>query len=335
VKWRVQQLAVLTAMTLTAVAAASSPQHTPARCEAHRLSMACVYAIVAYGEDEGALPHVLDEALDEVDRIDRLMSHYRPQSLLSRLNRDAAHGPVVVDQELFDFLTVAMHFSRESEGAFDVTVGPLMKAWGFFNGDGRVPDNRELAAIRGRIGYQHVILDPAARSVQFDTPGVELDLGGIAKGYAVDRVVALLKHHGVTAALVSAGGSTVYALGRPPDLEGWDVNVQDPLNATKIAFTTRLRDRALSVAGRSEKSFEVGGVQYSHIMDPRSRRPVQGVLSVAVVTDTGTNGDALDDALFVLGVEKSRTYLTKYPGTDASFMVPDRSRGWRLVPLNH
>ena len=297
------------------------------------MSMACAYAIVAYGDDAGALPRILEAALDEVDRIDRLMSHYKPESPLSRLNRDAAAGPVVVTPELFDFIAECLRYSRDSDGAFDITVGPLMKTWGFFRGGGRLPSAQEVEDVRGRIGYAHVVLDARARTIRFDRPGIELDLGGIAKGYAVDRVVDLLRREHVAAALVSAGGSTIYALGAPPGRDAWDVDIQDPVDSDRIALTVPLKDRALSVSGRSEKSFERDGVVYSHIMDPRTARPVQGILGVAVLTSTGTAGDALDDALFVQGVERSRAYLQRLPATEAIFFLPADGRPWKMMRL--
>jgi len=297
------------------------------------MSMACAYAIVAYGDDAGALPRILEAAFDEVDRIDRLMSHYKPESPLSRLNRDAAAGPVVVTPELFDFIAECLRYSRDSDGAFDITVGPLMKTWGFFRGGGRLPSAQEVEDVRARIGYAHVVLDARARTIRFDRPGIELDLGGIAKGYAVDRVVDLLRREHVAAALISAGGSTIYALGAPPGRDAWDVDIQDPLDSGRIALTVPLRDRALSVAGRAEKSFERDGVVYSHIMDPRTARPVQGILGVAVLTSTGTAGDALDDALFVQGVERSRAYLRRLPATEAIFFLPEDGRPWKMVRL--
>ena len=299
--------------------------------EATRLSMACVYAIDAYGPDAAALPVILDDAFDEVDRIDRLMSHYKADSPLSRINREAARHPVTVEPELFDFIADAMRYNRESGGAFDITVGPLMKAWGFFGGEGRMPSGDELAAARRHVGGGHVILNPDQKTIAFDEPGVELDLGGIAKGYAVDRVIALLKQRPISAALVSSGGSTIYGLGAPPGRGGWEVKIQDPVDSRKTALTVTLKDRALSVAGRSEKSFESGGVRYSHIMDPRTGWPVQGVLTVAVLTSNGTAGDALDDAFFVMGPERSRAYLNTLPGTEALFFLPDATRGWKIV----
>ena len=299
--------------------------------EASRISMACEYAIEAYGPDADRLPRIVDEAFDEVDRIDRLMSHYKPDSPLSRINREAAQHPVAVEPELFDFIAAAMRYHHASGGAFDITVGPLMKAWGFFRGEGRVPSDDELAAARHHVGGAHVMLNPISKTIGFDEPGVELDLGGIAKGYAVDRVVDVLRRREIAAALVSAGGSTIYGLGAPPGRDGWDVTIQDPIDRRKIALTVHLKDGALSIAGSSEKSFEAGGLTYSHIMDPRSGRPVQGVLSVAVLSSTGTAGDALDDAFFVLGPEGSRAYLSQLRDTEAFFFLPDASRGWTVV----
>ena len=293
--------------------------------------MACEYAIEAYGPDVDALPAIVDEAFDEVDRIDRLMSHYKPDSPLSRVNREASQHPVAIDPELFDFIAAAMRYGRDSDGAFDITVGPLMKAWGFFGGEGRVPPAGELAAARRRVGAAHVVLNPASRTIAFDEPGMELDLGGIAKGYAVDRVVAMLERRQIASALVSAGGSTIYALGAPPGRDSWPIAIQDPSDSRKTALTLQLKDRALSVAGRSEKSFEAGGVTYSHIMDPRTGMPAQGVLSVVVLARTGTDGDALDDAFFVLGPERSGEYLRRLRDTEAIFFVPDPHHAWILV----
>jgi thiamine biosynthesis lipoprotein len=294
------------------------------------MSMACLYTIDAYAADANTLPRTLEEALDEVDRIDRLMSHYKRESPLSRVNREAAASPVVVEPELFDFIAKSIGYSRESSGAFDITVGPLMKAWGFFGGEGRLASDRDVAAARQLVGSSHVILDSQRHTIRFDRPGVELDLGGIAKGYAVDRVVELLRAAGVTAALVSAGGSTIYGLGAPPNHHGWIVSIQDPTDSRRVARDVELRDRALSVAGSSEKSFEVDGVRYSHIMDPRTGRPVQGVLSVAVITKTGTEGDALDDAFVVLGPDRSRRYLKRLQDVELFFFLPD-GKAWTMI----
>lgn len=293
--------------------------------------MACLYAIDAYSADPERLPSILDQAFDEVDRIDRLMSHYKAESPLSRINREAATSPVPLEPELFDFIADAIRYSRDSDGAFDITVGPLMKVWGFFRGEGKLASDHDIETVRPVVGWQHVIMDAEHRTIRFDRPGVELDLGGIAKGYAVDRVVKLLKAANVNAALISAGGSTIYGLGTPPNHHAWTVSIQDPIDSDKVARDVELKDRALSVAGSSEKSFEVDGVRYSHIMDPRTGRPVQGVLSVAVITATGTEGDALDDAFFVLGPVRSRKYLKLLSDVEMFFFLPDGQKGWTLI----
>src|SRR5262245_14834747 len=308
--------------------------HQTPRYEDSRVSMGCVYTIVVYGRDPARLREAAAAALDEVDRIDRLMSHYKNDSELSRVNREAAKAPVKVDPELFDFIAECLRYSRESEGAFDITVGPLMKAWGFFRGEGRMPSEAELAEARSRVGYRRVILNQKEGTVFFDRAGVELDLGGIAKGYAVDRAVAVLKRYGVASALLSAGGSTIYALGAPPGKPAWEIEVQDPVERDKIATRVRLKDRALSVSGSYEKFFELNGARYSHVMDPRTGRPVQGVLSVAVVTDDGVSGDALDNVFYVLGAERGRASLNKFSASEVIFFLPDSRKKWKMVRIN-
>jgi thiamine biosynthesis lipoprotein len=303
------------------------------RYEDSRISMACAYSVVVYGSDESKLAEAVNAALDEVDRIDRLMSHYKPDSPLSQLNRQAASQPVKVEAELFNFIAECLRYSRASDGAFDVTVGPLLKSWGFFRGEGRMPKADELDEAKNKVGWQHVILNEREKTIQFDRVGVELDLGGIAKGYAVDKAVEVLKRHGITRALVSACGSTIYGLGAPPGKTAWEVKLRDPVHSQKTAMTVRLKDRALSVSGSYEKFFDLDGKRYSHIFDPRTGWPVQGVLSVAVLTDTGTAGDALDNVLYVLGVEKSRRELPRFRPAEAIFFLPHAAKGWKQVRL--
>jgi FAD:protein FMN transferase len=306
------------------------------RYEESRVSMACTYTIVIYGDELQPLRQIANAALDEVDRIDRLMSHYKFDSPLSRLNREAANQAVKVEPELFDFLVACVGYSRASVGAFDITVGPLMKAWGFFRGEGRLPSEAKLAAVRSQLGYQNLLFDQSARTIRFARPGMELDLGGIAKGYAVDRVVGLLKQHSIDTALVNACGSTLYGLGSPPEVaagKGWKVDLRDPLDARKTALTVWLRDRALSVSGSYEKFFELKGQRYSHVMDPRTGRPVPGVLSVAVVTASGTAGDALDNVFYVQGVEWSRSNRKRLGADEVFFFLPQPAQGWRMVQL--
>ncbi|HEX2521030.1 MAG TPA: FAD:protein FMN transferase, partial [Terriglobia bacterium] len=251
-------------------------------------------------------------------------------------NREAASGPVVVEPELFRFLQRCVQYSQQSDGAFDITVGPLMKSWGFFRGEGRIPWFFELWGVLRKIGYQHLILDEKRRTVQFGRSGMELDLGGIAKGYAVDRVVELLREYKIERALISAGGSTLYGMGTPPYDPGWPVKLRDPMfphDATKSPSTVLLKNQALSVSGNYEKFFKVRGVTYSHIMDPRTGRPVENMLSVAVISQTGTDGDALDNMFYVQGVERGRALLPLYPAVEVLFFLPDGDKQWKMVRL--
>lgn len=323
------------ALLLAALFSGTNAQSNLIRYEDSRLSMACTYSIVAYGTEERKLRQAVSEAFDEVDRIDRLMSHYKPGSPLSQLNREAARRPVKTDPELFDFITECVRYSRESRGAFDITVGPLMKTWGFFRGEGRMPSAAELREARKKIGWQHLRLKSQDKTIQFACAGVELDLGGIAKGYAVDRVVALLQQHGIARALISAGGSTIYAIGTPPESDAWEVHLQDPLDARKMAMTVRLKDQSLSVSGSAEKFFELNGQRYSHIMNPRTGRPVMNVLSVAVIAPTGTLGDALDNAFYVLGVRQAKALLKRFANTEVIFFLPDKSKTWKSIHLKN
>ena len=172
-----------------------------------------------------------------------------------------------------------------------------------------------------RVGYRHVSLDSGTQTIRVDRPGVEIDLGAIAKGYAVDRAVRVLTKRGIAAALVSAGGSTINGIGAPPGAPAWDVAVQDPLDRTRVAMRLSLSDRSLSVSGGSERHFDVNGVRYSHIMDPRTGRPSQGVLAVVALADSGIASDALGTALYVEGPQRCRSLLDRR-AWDRSHLLP-------------
>lgn len=274
--------------------------------------MGTLYTVVAYGRDQTFLAEVVSQVFDEIDQLDRQMSNYKPESELSAINRDAAQRPVTVSPELFGLLEYSLRASRESGGDFDITVGPLMKLWGFFRGEGRLPGAPEIIAVQERIGYQHVQLDAERRTIRFDAPGVELDLGGIAKGYAVDRAADIMRNDGVAAALISSGGSSIYALGSPPGERGWKVTVRDPFHADQPANVLRLQNFALSTSGNYEKFFKINGKIYCHIMDPHTGWPVQNMLSTVGAAPTGVETEALTKIFFVGGVDKARQYLATH-----------------------
>lgn len=266
-------------------------------------AMGSVYTIVAYGEDRSRMLATVDEAFEEVRRIDRMLSNYRADSELSRVNREAAAAPVKVTEELFGLLSACMSYSEKSEGAFDITVGPLMKIWGFYKGSGRLPHRAEIRGILGRVGYQKVQLDPAARTVKFTREGMGFDPGGIGKGYAVDRMVDILRTSGsIKAALVSAGQSSIYAMGAPPnDPEGWKISIRHPRDLSKEVAVVFLKDTSMSTSGTSEKFFRAEGKLYSHIMDPRTGYPAQGMLSVSVIAPKTLDSEAWTKPAFING----------------------------------
>ncbi len=284
--------------------------------------MGTEFQIVLAGDDERALGQAANHALDEIERIDQQMSLYIPQSELCWVNAHAAQGPVPVEPGLFRLLSRAAEIWKATEGAFDVTVGPLLECWGFFRGRGTVPPDSEIDRALERVGMEHVELDSRAKSVRFGRTGVKIDLGAMAKGYAVDCAVALLAESGVQRALLHGGLSTVYALGAPPGRAGWSVGIRHPTEAGRRLRTVELRDQALSTSGSYEKSFEHEGVVYSHILDPRNGRPVRGMLSATAIAKAAYESDALSTAFFVMGVEKTKDYCRSRPHIGA-ILVPE------------
>jgi thiamine biosynthesis lipoprotein len=275
-------------------------------------AMGTEFSVFLYARTEAEASSVADEVWDEVDRIEQELSNYRETSELSRIEREAALAPVTTDPETFRFLEESLHWSEASDGAFDISVGPLMKAWGFFDHHGHIPAQEELDRIRPAVGYRNIELDPATRSVHFRVTGVDLDPGGIGKGFAVDAAVAILRARHVTAALLSAGSSTVYALGSPPGRTGWQVIVPDGSPDHAALSTVVLRDTSLSSANCSEKNFTAGGHLYCHIMDPRTLQPVEGRIHVSIIDPSATTSDALSNVLFVDTPEESRAFLERY-----------------------
>jgi thiamine biosynthesis lipoprotein len=267
-------------------------------------AMGTTFVVAAYGDDRNRLSAGVEASFEEVRRLDRMLSNYRPNSEWSEVNRFAAERPVKVPEELFQLLTACQEYSRQSGGTFDITVGPLMKVWGFYKGSGRLPHRAEIRGALTRVGYEKVVLDPAALTVRFSRPGVELDPGGIGKGYAVDRMVGILKEAGITRALISAGTSTIYALGAPPDdPDGWPVSIRHPKDESKPAFEVRLRNESMSTSGNYEKFFWADGRMYSHIMDPRTGYPAEGVLAVSVIAPKALDSEAWTKPFYIRGRE--------------------------------
>jgi FAD:protein FMN transferase len=274
-------------------------------------AMGTTYVVVAYGSDRVKLSAAVDASLEEVERLDRLLSNYRPESEISEINRLAGQRPVPVSEEVCRLLEACVRYSRESNGSFDVTVGPLMKVWGFYKGSGRMPHRSEIKGALTRVGYEKIRIDSGARTVEFARPGVEIDPGGIGKGYAVDRMVDILKNSGVTSALISAGTSTLFAIGTPPGENGWPVTIRHPKDASRIALNLRLQDESMSTSGNYEKFFWADGKIHSHIMNPRTGYPAQGVLSASVISPRAIDSEAWTKPLYIDGRKWTATLKGK------------------------
>jgi thiamine biosynthesis lipoprotein len=288
---------ILALAILTSGCIAASPIHQEGSIDA----MGSLISVTVYGDTAAQANAAVSDALDEAGRLDAMLSNYKPHSEWSEMNREAAGRPVRVSKELFDLLTQCLEYSRASEGTFDISVGPLMKVWGFYKGTGHLASRHELATAMQSVGYQNIILDRASLSVRFTKPGVELDPGGIGKGYAVDRMIDVLRRDGIRSALVSAAGSSIYALGAPPNQQGWALKLKDPRHSAASVATVCLRDESLSTSGSYEKFFVADGKLWSHIMDPRTGSPAPGMLSVSVIAPNTIDSEAWAKPFFILG----------------------------------
>jgi len=255
-------------------------------------------------------------ALDLVDRLETQLTVYSEESEVSRLNRSAHLGPVVVEPGLFALLDRACELSRTTGGAYDVTSGALSEAWGFVRGPKRVPTPEELAEARSKTGWRRLRLDRESLTVAFDVEGLRINLGSIGKGYAIDRAAAVIGSHWYpTSALIHGGQSSLFALGSPPGRFAgrWEVALRNPFVPESPLGVFRLRNRALGTSGGAFQRFEVDGRSYGHILDPRTGEPADGPASVTVLAPTSAEADALSTALFLTGAEAARELAARRP----------------------
>lgn len=300
-----------------------------------RLAMATRFEIVLHGSRESSLRAAGEEALDEIERLEQQLSLYRDSSDLNRINRLAAGQPVKVEPTLFRLIQHAAQLHAETLGTFDITIAPLMKAWGLMGGDGRIPDNATLETARACVGMPQVQLDPDTFTVRFSRPGIILDLGSIGKGHALDRAARVLREAGITSALLHGGTSTACGIGTPPDAPAWTVAIDhpnlppqpgdpgstdhppDPLTLVELTNST------LSVSAVWGKFFQAQGTRYGHVMDPRTGTPVHGAVLAAVHCASATESDALSTALLTLGRPGIPQLHTLRPDLNCLVIEPD------------
>jgi thiamine biosynthesis lipoprotein len=269
----------------------------------------------------------LEAAFQEMERINVLMSHYRPDSEVSRIARFAGQKEIRVSPETLEVIERALYFSRLSGGALDVTIGSVFRLWNFR--EGKIPDDRSLRENLKRVDYRKIKVDRAGSSVFLENTGMELDLGAIAKGYAVDLACAVLRKKGMESFLVKLGGE-IKAHGEKEPGVPWIVGIQHPRLSSLLLAKLQVRNAAISTSGDYEKFFLQGGERYHHILDPSTGMPAQECQSVTILAPSSMDADALATTVFVLGPRKGFSLIEKLPGVHA--VVVDRRGSVRTSP---
>lgn len=255
----------------------------------------------------------------EINRLEQLLSTTQTESDIYKLNSNEEN---TLNEECIELIKAASEVSERSQGAFDLSIYPIVKEWGFTTGDYKVPSEDEIGQLLNLVNYKDIALD--GNKVSFAKKGMQIDLGGIAKGYASDRVIKLFKDTGVKSGLITLGGN-VQALGTRPDGSLWRVGVRSPLDETDYIGVLSVKDKAVITSGGYERYFEENGKKYHHIIDPATGSPSEsGLISVTIISESGTLADALSTTLFVLGEEEAIAYWRQYGGFDAVLITEDK-----------
>ncbi len=280
---------------------------------------------------------VLEAAFDEIHRLEALLTVFRDDSEVSRLNREAEHRPVRVDDDLLSVLRTGLQLSRLTGGAFDLTSAPLSRGWGFLARSGRVPSDGEIEGMLSRVGWHHLKLDEAASTVRFHRP-LELNLGAVGKGFALDRAAAIASRR-LPSFLMHAGHSTILVGGPGPDGDGWPIGLRNPRRQDTDFAVVTLREGALSMSGAAEQKFAARGREYGHIIDPRSGRPARTHLSAIAVAPTAAVADALSTAFYLMSAGEVESFCRDHSRIGAVLLSRDRrihrfgtdTRSWEVA----
>lgn len=272
------------------------------------------------------------DALDLIQRLEDQMTVYRADSELIRINRQAAEQPVVVESRLFELLKFIRQIALETNRACDPTSQRLVSLWRQCRQETRIPSEAELQAARTGTGIEHVHLDEAAGTIQFDRAGIELNLNCVGKGWAVDRAAELLLENKVTSFVLQGGHSSVIARGEHNGLPGWPIGITNPLFPDQRLGTLLLKDRAMGTSGSGVQFFRVQGRRFGHILDPRTGWPVDHLLSVTVLAPTSALADALSTAFFVMGPDQAAEWCRTHPEVQA-ILIPPPAQGRALEPI--
>ncbi|MFZ5868717.1 MAG: FAD:protein FMN transferase [Thermodesulfobacteriota bacterium] len=327
-KWRGPRETWLALILLAVGLASVACDKAPAPYKASRLLMGTLVEITVVGHPDKARS-AAEAAFEEIKRVERLTSFHQPSALTS-LNEQAGFGPVKTDPELARLVEASLKIAAQTGGAFDPTVGPLSRLWGFSGTtEPRLPTQAEIDSALSKVGWKHVRVDRSASTVDLPESGMSLDLGGIAKGYALNRAAAVLKEMGIRSALVNAGGDII-AIGEKSSGRPWRIGVQDPRDQKGILAVVELKDRAIVTSGDYERVFFINDERYHHILDPKTGYPARGMQSVTIVFSDAVIVDGLSVAVFVAGPQKGMEMIQSVPG--AAGLLVDAAGELHLSP---
>lgn len=277
-----------------------------------------------------------EDALDLIDELEAQLTIYRDDSEVSLLNSRAASEVVPVEAGLFDLLELSASLTRDTAGAFDIATGALIKTWGFYKREGRIPTPKELAGAMGQVGTRHVVMDRQNRSIKYRKAGLEINLGAIGKGYALDRAAQRLRQNWqIHTALLHGGGSSVLAMGCPTGSpQGWGVQLRHPWQPERPLGTIWLKNQALATSAATFQYFEYNGKKYGHVIDPRTGYPAFGVASASVISRSSAVADAISTAVFVLGRDNAEKYLNTHSEYAGLLLFDDEPYNPRLFGLS-
>ena len=316
--WNSCRVMLLIMAVLTATSACA--QHQPiSMYHQKKYVMGTVFEIVVYDSSAARANDAMEQALQEVVRLDAVMSNYKNDSELSALNRTANEHAQRVSPDLYRVIEESLRYSRMTGGKFDVTVGPLVDRWkAVMNGE-PAPSAEEQEKLRACVGYQKVELIPPDQ-IEFHSPCLRIDLGAIGKGYAADRAAAILRSHGIRNALIDAGGSTWYGIGSPPEQKGWLVRLRDPSGGMDPQVV--LRDSSVSTSEQTPPS-ELSSASAGHIIDPAEGKPLKTRFAISAIAGTGTASDGLSTSLLLLGPIAGKQLISRLPNTAAVWITAE------------
>lgn len=307
--------------------------------------MATRFEILLNGSNAASLRAAAEEAFEEIERLERQLSIFIPSSQLSHLNARAAREPVRVDPDLFQLLITARQLHDKTQGAFDITIAPLMRAWRFFGASGQMASPADLNDARSLVGMDLIQLNERNHTVTFSRDGVMLDLGGIAKGYAIERAAQYLREAGIQSALIHGGTSTVYGIGSQPDGSPWRIAIENPAltppsakpseQGKQALAIAELTDQALSVSSPAGKFFQQDDQVFGHVIDPRTGQPTTSAILAAVITPSATEADAFSTGLLVLGASGIPHLGQSDPDLQTLLAVPPKPGSDRPDLLSH